>query len=47
MHGRDCDELRMAWALTYFFPVIATPDGFPRDFELLTTATVRGGSTER
>ena len=24
MTGRDCDELRMAWVMTYVLPVIAT-----------------------
>ena len=24
MTGRDCDELRMAWVMTYLLPVIVT-----------------------
>ena len=30
MTGRDCDELRMAWVMTYFLPVIATRRFSPR-----------------
>ena len=38
MTSCDCDELRMAWVMTYLLPVIATV-GFPRNCELLTMAT--------
>jgi len=30
MTGRDCDELRMAWVMTYVLPVIATRRFSPR-----------------
>ena len=30
MTGRDCDELRMAWVMTYLLPVIATRRFSPR-----------------
>jgi len=30
MTGRDCDELRMAWVMTYLLPVIATRRVSPR-----------------
>ena len=37
----DCDENRMAWAQTQFFPEMATADGFFCDRELVATATAR------
>jgi len=30
MTGHDCDELRMAWVMTYLLPVIATRLFSPR-----------------
>jgi len=30
MTGRECDELRMAWVMTYLLPVIATRWFSPR-----------------
>ena len=30
MTDRDCDELRMAWVMTYLLPVIATRRFSPR-----------------
>jgi len=30
MTGRECDELRMAWVMTYLVPVIATRRFSPR-----------------
>jgi len=30
MAGRDCNELRMAWVMTYLLPVIATRQFSPR-----------------